>query len=205
MRLKFFPREEKFFEDFSRQGRLIEEAARTLKSMFNDFDTLSSSVPKIEDLEHQGDEIVRESSNRLNTIFVTPIDREDILELSTALDDVLDYLWAATTRLVLFNVQKPVEPAEKLSAVLVNCAEALTKALENFRHSKSVQEYTDQIRLYEREGDQINRAAMGALFNGSIPVIDVIRWQEIYERLESAIDRCADIARILDGISLKHS
>lgn len=205
MRLRFFPKEEKFFDDFSRQGRLIEEAAKLLLATFNDYANLQSYVQKMEALEHQGDEIIHEISNRLNTIFVTPIDREDIYELSTALDDVLDYLWAAITRLVLFNVKKPVEPAEKLSAVLLHCSETLNKALQNFRNSKSVQEYTDLIRSLERNGDQINRRAMGALFTGSTPVIDVIRWQEIYERLEAAIDRCADIARILDGISLKHS
>jgi len=205
MKLKFFPREEKFFEDFSRQGKIIEEAARILLSTFNDYGNLPQYVEKIEALEHQGDEIVHETANRMNKIFVTPIDREDIHELCTALDDVLDYIWSATTRLVLFDVKKPAEPAVQLAAVILQSAETINKALSNLQHFKSVQYYTDQIREYEKTGDHINRDAMGELFKGELPVIDVIRWQEIYEHLEAAIDRCEDIARIIDGISLKHS
>lgn len=205
MRIKFFPREEKFFDDFVRQGRLINEAARILLATFNDYSNLPSYVQQIEDLEHRGDELIREISNRLNKIFVTPIDREDIHELSTALDDVLDFMWAAVTRLVLFDVKKPAEPAVKLAAILLEATESLNKALENLQNFRSVQTYTGEIRVFEKSGDRINRDAMAALFDGSIPVIDVIRWQEIYERLEAAIDRCADIGRILDGISVKHS
>lgn len=205
MRLKFFPREEKFFEAFLRQGHLIEEAAGVLLSTFKDYSQLEPNIKKIEDLEHQGDEVVREVALRLNKIFVTPIDREDIHELISVLDDVLDYIRAASMRLILFNVKAPTVPARELAAIILKSAAEINEALEKLQHFKSLAVHTDKIRQYEKEGDQINRSAVGSLFHDSIAVLDVVKWQEIYERLETAIDKCEDVAQIIDRISLKHS
>jgi len=205
MRLKLFPKEEKFFEAFKRQGRAIDEAAKLLLATFDHYDQLEENIKKIEDLEHQGDEVVRETSLRLNKIFVTPLDREDIHELTSVLDDVLDYIRAASMRLSLFNVKAPRDPARELTEVIVRSAEEINQALVKLQRFEKVAIHTDKIREYERLGDRINRSAVGSLFHDAIPVIEVVKWQEIYERLETAIDKCEDVAQIIDAISLKHT
>lgn len=205
MRLKLFPKEEKFFEGFQRQAMLIEEAARVLVGTFEHYDQLVPNMKKIEDLEHQGDEVIREISLRMNKIFVTPIDREDIHELTSMLDDVLDYIRAAGMRLILFNVKAPTAPAKELAEVILKSAEEIILALQKLQRFEKVAPHTDKIREYEKLGDRINRSAVGDLFHNSLPVIEVIKWQEIYERLETAIDKCEDVAQIIDGISLKHA
>ncbi len=204
MRLKFFPREEKFFEGFRLQGKIIEEAARILFLIFEQYSQLEASVKAIEDLEHQGDEVVRDISLRLNMIFVTPIDRQDIHELSSVLDDIIDYIRAATMKLALFDVKEPTKPAKELASVILKSAQEINKALNNFEDFRDSSVHTDKIREYEKLGDRINREAVSDLFDGTLPVLDVIRWQEIYESLETAIDRCEDAAQIIDGITLKH-
>jgi len=180
MRLKFFPREEKFFENFKLQGEIIEKAARILLSIFENYQEVEAGIKKIEDLEHQGDEVIRDIMTRLNKIFVTPIDREDIHELSSVLDDVVDYIRAASMRLSLFNVSAPTKPAKELAEVIIKSAEEMNYALQKLQRFEKVTPHTDKIREYEKLGDQINRSAVGALFHNSIPVIEVIKWQEIY-------------------------
>lgn len=209
MRLKLFPREEKFFEFFKRQGKIIEDAAEVLQAIFDDYGSLERHVKRIEDLEHEGDAVVREVAMRLNKIFVTPIDREDIHELSSVLDDVIDYIRAAAMRLILFDVKAPTKPAKELASVILKSAQEINRALENLETFKDVTLYTERIKEYEKLGDRINRGAVGSLFQpaekGALPVIDVIKWQEIYERLETAIDKCEDVAQIIEGITLKHA
>src|SRR5262249_23512092 len=145
------------------------------------------------------------TSNRMNKIFVTPIDREDIHELSSVLDDVLDYIRAATMRLVLFNVKAATPQAKELASTILKAAKEINQALGKLEDFKDASEHTDKVREYEKIGDQINRAAIGRLFHNTLPVIEVIKWQEIYESLETAIDKCEDVAQIIDGITLKHT
>lgn len=205
MRLKLFPKEDKFFEGFLTQAQIIEEAAQILLSTFEHYEKLPENSKKIEDLEHKGDDVIRDISERMNKIFVTPIDREDIHELTSMLDDVVDYIRAANMRLSLFNVSAPTKPAKELAEIILKSAREIIQALQKLQHFQSVSPHTDKIREYEREGDRVNRSAVGDLFHNSLPVIEVIKWQEIYERLETAIDKCEDVAQIIDGISLKHA
>jgi len=205
MRMSFLPKEEKFFEYFRKQGKILEEAANVLLSIFDDYGHLEEKVKIIQDLEHEGDSVVREAAMRLNRIFVTPMDREDIHELSSVLDDVLDYIRAAALCLTLFDVKEPAEPAKAMAQIIVEATHEINEALVKLEKFQDVTPHSEKVRLLEKKGDQVNRGAIGALFHGGKPVIEIIKWQEIYERLETSLDRCEDVVQILEGIMLKHA
>jgi predicted phosphate transport protein (TIGR00153 family) len=205
MRLSFLPKEEKFFDYFRQQGKILQEAAKVLLDLFDHYEDLENHVKRIQDLEHEGDSVVREVGIRLNRIFVTPMDREDIHELSSVLDDVLDYIRAAALRLVLFNVKEPTEAARKMALIIQEAVQEINLALEKLSRFQDVTPHTEKVRALEKEGDKVNRSAIGSLFHNGLAVIEIIKWQEIYERLETSLDRCEDVAQILEGIMLKHA
>lgn len=205
MRFSLLPKEEKFFDYFREQGEIIQKTAEILRDIFVDYKELDEKVKRIQELEHQGDKIVREVALRLNKIFITPIDREDIHQLTSALDDVTDYINGAAVRLVLFKVESSTLPAIQLAETLVEAARHIALALQNLADSKDVTPHTDKVKELERIGDEINRPAIAQLFHDDLPVLEVIKLKEIYERLETALDICEDVAQIIEAIMLKHA
>jgi predicted phosphate transport protein (TIGR00153 family) len=204
-RFHLFPREESFYQAFLDHAKILEEAALALKRLLEEYQDLETRVKKIEDLEHDGDVIVREVSLRLYKTFITPIDREDVHALISTLDDALDYVQAAASRLFLLGVQAPRPPAHVMAELLVKSAREIRQALSIIEGNQDVSLYTEKIKAYEREGDEVNRQAVSSLFHDKLSEIDILRWMSIYDRLETALDKCAKVALILESVMLKNA
>jgi predicted phosphate transport protein (TIGR00153 family) len=202
---KFIPRREKFFELFKESAQNALAAAKGLQEMLEQGDNLQDSWKKIKEMEHEGDRLTHRTIRSLNQTFLTPIDSEDIHALATALDNVVDAIEAAASRIVLYKITKIVPEALELSEIIVTCAEQLVKAISHMPKLEDVDDYCIEINRLENAADDIYRKAIGALFDEERPPLEVIKWQDVFEILESATDRCEDVANILESIGLKNS
>ena len=155
--------------------------------------------------EHEGDRITHDIIDRLNHTFVTPIDREDILALASALDDVVDYTEEVADYLGLYKIEAPMDQAIKLAQVLKAACRQLSEAIPRLRGFRDISEYTVEVNRLENEGDRITSEAVASLFDGGIDPMVVIRWKDVFERLEAAIDATERVANILEGIVIKNS
>jgi len=201
----FSPHKEKFFDLFRQSAENTAEGAKVLNDMLDHYDNPQESWKKLKDIEHEGDRITHRTIRSLNQTFLTPIDGEDIHALTTALDNVIDAIEAAASRMVLFKIDRPTPEALELCETIVTSTEQLVKAVSHMPRLDDIDEYCIEINRLENAADDIYRKAIGSLFaNGTSP-IDVIKWLDIYEILESATDRCEDVANILETIGLKNS
>ena len=157
------------------------------------------------DCEHEGDRITHDIIDRLNHTFVTPIDREDILALASALDDIVDYTEEVADYLGLYKIEAPMDQAIKLAQVLKRPPRQIAEAIPRLRGFRDISHYTVEINRLENEGDRITREAIASLFDGGIDPMVVIRWKDLFERLEAAIDAAEHVANILEGIVIKNS
>jgi predicted phosphate transport protein (TIGR00153 family) len=155
--------------------------------------------------EQEGDRITHDIIRRLNETFVTPIDREDIYALASALDDIVDYIEEVGDYMSLYRIEAPMEQAQLLSAVLLQASRQVSEVMPRLRGFKDISHYTVEINRLENDGDRIVREAMAALFDNGIDPMVVIRWKDIYERLENAIDATEHVANIVEGIVIKNS
>lgn len=201
----FVPHKEKFFDLFKQSAQNALEGARLLKDMLDHYDNPQEAWKKLKDLEHEGDRITHRTIRSLNQTFLTPIDAEDIHALTTALDNVMDAIEAAASRMVLFRIEKPTEEAKELCDTIVNASEQLVKAVSHMPRLDDIDEYCIEINRLENTADDIYRKAIGRLFENGTTPMDVIKWLDIYEILESATDRCEDVANTLETIGLKNS
>ena len=199
------PREEKFFEMFMEAARNIQVAGRTLIQMFEAFEITEEHWKTIEDFEHEGDKITHRILRKLNRTFITPIDREDIHRMTTALDDVMDLIEASASRLVLYKIKQATPAARRLADLIGHSADQIVKAVEHMPQFEHVQEHCVEINRLENEADNLSREAIAALFEGGAPPLEVIKWKEIYETLETTTDRCEDVANIVETIALKNA
>jgi uncharacterized protein len=202
---RFIPQQVKFFELFKEAAQNALAAARVLREMLDDFRHPQDSWKQIVDFEHEGDRITHRIMRMLNQSFITPIDREDIYALTTALDDVVDAIEAAASRMVLYKIEKVVPEARKLCAVIVTSTEQIVKAVSRMPKLEDVEEHCIELNRLENAADEIYREAVAALFDGDRPPMDVIKWKEIFEILETTTDRCEDVANIVEGIALKNA
>jgi predicted phosphate transport protein (TIGR00153 family) len=198
-----FPREENFFLLFRKQAALVREGCEQLQQMMDRFDQLEDRARRLKDVEHQGDLVAHELFDRLNRTFITPLDREDIHDLASGLDTVLDGAEAIGSRLVLFKVDKPTPEAQRMTGILVESAVQIEKAIDHLKDLKHLMEFTIEIHRLENEADAISRLVVADLFNGKHELLDVMRWKEIYGRLENATDNCEDVANTIESIVLK--
>lgn len=208
MGLRLLPREEKFFDLFEQQAENVLAGARLLKDVLDDFGDLPHKRMLVEKVESHGDEICHRIVEKLNTTFITPMDREDIHALSSALDDILDYINASVQRLELYHVSSITDEARALANIIIRAAEetlALTQNLSNMKNTKTMKERWIEVNRLENEGDSVSRAAIAALFEKETDPIEVIKWKEIYEHLETAIDKCEDAANIVEAVVLKNA
>jgi uncharacterized protein Yka (UPF0111/DUF47 family) len=201
----FAPRDRLYFELFEEAGRNILEAAELLDRMLTDYPDSKELARRILDCEHEGDRIVHDIVHHLNQTFVTPIDREDILALASALDDIVDYTEEVADYLGLYRIEAPMDQAINLAHVLKAAATQIAEAMPQLRGFRDISKYTVEINRLENEGDRITREAVASLFDGGIDPMVVIRWKDLFERLEAAIDASEHVANILEGIVIKNS
>jgi predicted phosphate transport protein (TIGR00153 family) len=198
-----FPREEDFFSLFRKQAAGVREGCHELREMMIQFDRLEARASRLKEIEHQGDIVTHEIFERLNRTFITPLEREDIHNLASGLDDVLDSVEAIGSRLVLFRVVASTPQAIQLCEILDECGQAIEKAVEHLKDFKGLMSFTIEINRLENEADVISRHVVADLFSGRHDLLDVLRWKEIYGRLESATDQCEDVANTIEAIVLK--
>jgi uncharacterized protein len=199
------PRDREFFDLFEEAGGNILRAAGLLEELLKDFPERSELARDILICEQDGDRITHDIIQRLNQTFVTPIDRDDIYGLASALDDVVDYTEEVADYLGLYKIEAPMEQAQALAHVLHACARQIAEAMPRLRGFKDITHYTVEINRLENDGDRITREAIASLFDTGIDPMVVIRWKDIFERLEEAIDSCEHVANILEGIVIKNS
>ena len=199
------PRDREFFDLFEEAGGNILRAAGLLEEMLRDFPERNELARDILICEQDGDRITHDIIQRLNQTFVTPIDREDIYELASALDDVVDYTEEVADYLGLYKIEAPMEQAQALATVLHACGRQIEQAMPRLRGFKDISHYTVEINRLENDGDRITREAIASLFDNGIDPMVVIRWKDIFERLEEAIDATERVANILEGIVIKNS
>ena len=204
----FIPREEKFFELFEDRARNMVKASQILKEMIDTWEFVGERVAEIRELEHVGDTITHQIMAQLNRTFVTPFDREDIALLAHTLDDVTDFIDAAADAMLIYKVESPTRRANELADIIVQAATEVERAMPRLRHRaelKQIPEYCVEINRLENMADRVFRSAMAELFDDTTDIAQIIKWREIYEHMESATDRCEDVANVLEGVALKHA
>jgi predicted phosphate transport protein (TIGR00153 family) len=199
------PRDRHFFDLFEEAGGNVQRAAGLLEEMLRDYPERSELARDILICEQEGDRITHDILQRLNQSSVTPIDREDIHELATALDDVVDYTEEVADYLGLYKIEAPMAQSQELATVLNGCARQIAEAMPRLRGFEDISRYTVEINRLENDGDRIARDAIASLFDNGIDPMVVIRWKDIFERLEDAIDATEHVANILEGIVIKNS
>jgi uncharacterized protein len=201
----FAHRDRIYFELFEEAGQNVFLAADLLDRLLATYPDDRALAREILDCEHQGDRITHDIIDRLNHTFVTPIDREDILALASALDDVVDYTEEVADYLGLYKIEAPMDQAIRLAGVLKAAAQQVAEAVPRLRGFRDISPQTVEINRLENEGDRVTREAVASLFDGGIDPMVVIRWKDVFERLEAAIDATERVANILEGIVIKNS
>ena len=199
------PRDRVFFDLFAQAGQNTVKAARLLEQMIQGWPEEGGLAREIVLAEQEGDRLTHEIVNRVNSTFVTPIDGEDIYGLATQLDDIVDHIDETADFMGLYRIEAPMEQSVALAEVLVRSCEQLEVALENLRGFKDLEKYWIEIHRLENEGDRLYRDAVASLFANGIDPMFVIRWRDIFLRLERAIDATETAAHILEGIVIKNA
>lgn len=205
MKLRFIPQDQEFFSLFDEAGSNILKTAELLEQMIAEWPDDTGLAREILICEQEGDRITHDIIHRLNSTFVTPMDREDIYALAVGLDDVVDFTEEASDFLVMYKVEAPMEQAQKLARVLVQCCEQVTKALSRLRGFKKLDHYLVEINRLENDGDRIARDAVASLFANGIDPMVVIKWKDIFNQLEEAIDATETVSNILENICVKNA
>lgn len=200
---RLLPRELSFFSLFTQVTANIEAGARALAALLKDYRDVEAKVRHIKDLEHLGDQLTHDIFTKLNQTFVTPFDREDIHSLTGKLDDVLDLIDAVATRLVLYGVDKPRPGAVELADILVQATGEIHAAVSRLEKRDRILDNCIEINRLENEGDSAVRTAIARLFREEQNPVEIIKWKEILEVLETATDKCEDVANILEAVVLK--
>lgn len=203
--VRLIPREAKFFEMFVEMAENLTEGARALTRILENYDVadVKTAVATIKGFERRGDDLTHNLLRKLNQTFITPFDREDIHKLASSIDDVLDYINAAASKMMLYKILNPPPPAAKLAALIVRQSEELTKAISRLEKNDHVLDYCVEINRLENEADEVTRAAIGELFECETDPISLIKVKELYEVLETATDKAEDAANVLEAVVLK--
>ena len=204
------PKEEKFFEMLTEQSENALEGAKELKAFVNDYSKFVRSERKskahvIKAIEHKGDEITHKIIEKLNKTFITPIDKEDIHQMAVLLDDVIDLINAVALRFVLLGVERIDEHIIKLVDIIHSSVAELNKSIPDLRKLKDMKEHYVKIHSLENEADDVYHEALSELFHFYKNSIDIIKYKEIYELLESITDKCEDVANVVESIVVKHA
>ena len=208
-KLSFLPKENTFFFLLHQSAMNIQQVARRLQDLMENYENVEAKVQEIKDLEDFGDRIIHDITRSLHRTFVTPIDREDILALAGSLDDVVDAMDEAAQYTMEYHIEAPTESARLLAAIIVRCADELEQAVAMLSTRgtmlKDILPRVVEINRLENEADGVHSGAKGELFSNGFDVMMILKWRDIYDDLEQATDRAEDAADILEGIVLKHS
>ena len=205
VRFSLLPRDRTFFDLFIEAGQNTLHAARLLDEMMNTWPESGGLSRSIVEAEQEGDRITHTIIQRLNSTFVTPIDREDIYGLATQMDDIVDFTEEAADFLGLYKIEAPMEQAQALTKILVASCEQLAMGLEQLPQFKDLDKYWIEIHRLENDGDRVSRDAVASLFSNGIDPMVVIRWKDMFAVLEEAIDATETAAQIIEGIVIKNS
>jgi hypothetical protein len=200
---RLLPRERSFFSLFTELTGNVNEGAQALSALFRNYRDVAAQAERIKAFEHKGDDLTHEIITKLNQTFVTPFDREDIHELTTKIDDVLDLIDAVATRLVIYRVERLRPGAAELADVLVRATAQIHAAVSRLEKHDGILDHCIEINRLENEGDAAVRKAIARLFEEEKDPIEVLKWKEILEVLETASDKCEDVANIIEAVVLK--
>ena len=203
--LRLLPNEPRFFELFEMQAATVLEAARALQELARNFERVDEKAALIKELESKGDHITHDLIDKLNRTFITPFDREDIHALASALDDVLDNIEGVSSRFALFHVSRITPETVDLISIVEQACTEIHSAVKHLRELKRIPEYCIRINPLENQADHISRTTTARLFEASTDFRELIKWKELYGRLEATTDDCEDVANILEGIYVKNN
>lgn len=204
--VRLIPREEQFCELFKEAANNILEGAHALvRMMAEQGPDFQERWKQLEQFEHVGDQITHRIIQKLNRTLITPINREGIHDLAVALDDVMDLIEASAARMTLYKIKRPAAEAGQLAQVILKSAEEIVKAVSKLEHTDNVTEHCIEINRLENMADNISREAIAGLFENGHDPMDVIKWKEIFEMLETTTDRCEDVADIVESVVLKRT
>jgi predicted phosphate transport protein (TIGR00153 family) len=203
-RLSFVPQKREFFVLYSRAAANTVEIARLLVELLQEFPAADGRLRDIKELEHEGDRLTREVVDLLNRTFVTPFDRDDMYELASALDDICDHIDEAAGNIAGYGVTEIRPIALEQAQVILRSTEKLREAVERVDGFKDSDRQLNELRELEDEGDRLNREAVSQLFKTETDAITIIRWKDIHEQLEEAVDACENAADVLEAILVKN-
>ena len=206
-RFSIFPRNGRFYDLFAEQARLLVQASEEMVDLLEHFENVEMKTRRIQEIESEADNITHDVYTLVNKTFVTPLDREDIVALAQRMDDVIDHIEATATSIAMYRIPSPAPSALGLADLArLQCIQ-LARAIDVLRHKSKLKEIlvlAKEINRLENEGDSLFLQANAHLFDGEMPITDIIKWREIYSELESSIDSCENVAHILEAIVLKN-
>ena len=205
MRLRVVAAEQSFFDLFEEMALKVQQGAEELLDLLKNYSDLDRKAERVLEIEHEGDEITHQIMRRLNTTFITPFDREDIHLLGSSLDDVLDHIEAAAEYLQLHRIEEPLARMVSLAEILADATRETSKAMPGLRKMKDLEPYWVEINRLENASDRAYRRTIAELFSGNYKAIDVLKFKDIIEEIEQAVDRLEDVANTIEGIVLKQS
>jgi predicted phosphate transport protein (TIGR00153 family) len=204
VKLHLVPNGHNYFVAFSEQAANLSAAADLLARLMADFPSAKTVAREILEHEHVGDKLVHDVVHRLNQTFITPIDREDIYELVTTTDDILDNIEAVADAMILYRIEAPTPQAGRQSEIIAAACKVLRESIDGLEKRDRLHEKVVEIHRLENDGDRTHRDAVASLFDDDMKCIDIIKWKDIYELLEAAIDACENVADIVESIVIKH-
>lgn len=205
--MRLIPREEKFFDFFEELAAKIEEGGKLFLEMVEKYDYSEARVVRLKEIENEADAITHRTYEKMHKTFLTPIDREDIYDLVNKMDSIIDMIDAAAMRMYLYKVEKPAEAMIEQTKILnkaISKIKTIVHDMRNMKNTKMILDACVEINTLENHGDVILRATIVRLFEEEKNVFELIKWKEIFERIEEAIDVCEDVSNIVEGIVLKH-
>ena len=206
--MRLFPKEIKFFDYFEELADKIEEGSRFFLAMTENHDYSEAKIVKLKELEHEADVITHRTYEKMHTTFLTPLDREDIYALVNKMDSIMDMIEATAVRIYLYKVKKPDDEIIKQARILdqaVVKVKFVIHAMRDMKNAKNILDACVEINTLENAGDVALRTIMADLFVKEKDAIELIKWKEIFERIEEALDVCEDVSNIVEGIVLKHA
>jgi uncharacterized protein len=203
--LRLLPRKPQFYDLLDQQADNVVAICQRLSDIVQDFRDIETKQAAVKDLEHQSDQLTQDLYRSMLSTFITPLDKDDMAALAGGLDDVVDYVDAATARFVLYQIERPTEESKELAALLLTTAKRLSQSVHGLRDLRQREGIVEALREIH-ESDAVYRRALGTLFNTpGIDPIYLLKWKEIYERVEMAVDKCEDVSDVIEGIILKYA
>ena len=207
MAFSFIPKEERFYDLFEQQAKSLQSGAAALRELVTDWNINHAGIARLKELEHECDITTHEIMDKLNRTFVTPLDREDIHHLATELDDVMDFIQAISSILVLFHIERTTEDLIEMTTILEEAVSNVSKAVASIRdmnRPRRILDYCIEINRLENRADRTFEQAIAKLFDNTKDPVEIIKWKEIYDTTETATDKCEDVANTIEGIVVKH-